>query len=351
MSKKNYCSCPYCESVFVLRSSISKVICGNCGELFDANLNLVVRVGNKFVPDVSIPPADTSVSEQSADAESAISRQSRHAHNRESDINLKIEAKGEPAGRNRRPGFSQEPAVAEERTETDPNRLKDNQNQHSIERSQAGDSATLTGSHGHSRGKLKPKRKYPWQTSAISPDSPHGFDQKLKQKNQVNDLMADRKNPFSTIAWSTVTIAFLSILVVQIEAFAIPKYAQDSKYRPYLSAFCKIVRCTLPLYKDAANLTLMHTTIEFHPSEPGAVRIAVKLVNEAEHPQPYPEIQLTLTDKFGRVVGKRIYEPSVYLLGDAENIMNPGQLSSVFLDLAKPHENAHGFTVDVVDGI
>ena len=92
----------------------------------------------------------------------------------------------------------------------------------------------------------------------------------------------------------------------------------------------------------------MHTSIELHPSQPGAVRIQVKLINEAEHFQPYPELQLTLTDKFGRIVGRRIYEPPVYLPDDVENKMASGLLSSVNLDLAKPHENAYGFAVDVV---
>ena len=89
-------------------------------------------------------------------------------------------------------------------------------------------------------------------------------------------------------------------------------------------------------------------SIDLHPDEPGALKITVKLVNQATFAQPYPDLQLTLTDRVGRVVGRRSFSPDFYLQRDAANTLDPGELGSVEFDLARPHEKAVGFVVDIV---
>jgi len=360
MNDQNYCSCPFCESVFILRQSLSKVICGNCGEMFDAHLNRVIRVGNKFVPDVGIHSPDRSPGDSSSPgialrgqrgSAPSLAENSHGLDHRES-LNLKTESRpGKKAQKGKAPylrgptiaipGSTQtameervDPALAEPIAFT-----QDIHEKPHDEPSKSPVPPRFTGKAGKKRAK---RRK-----DALSGSS-HDLDRMQRQTSQVTNLIADRRNPISTFAWSVACIAFLTILVMQIEAFAVPKYGQATKYRPYLEAFCAVTSCELPMFEDSENLKLMHTSIELHPSQPGAVRIRVKLINEAKHPQPYPKLQLTLTDRFGRIVGKRVYEPSVYLPDDVENKMGSGLFSSVKLDLAKPHENAYGFAVDVV---
>ena len=68
--------------------------------------------------------------------------------------------------------------------------------------------------------------------------------------------------------------------------------------------------CDLPLQKNLYGFTLTHTKIDLHPTQPGAMRLTVKLVNEAEFEQAYPALQLTFTDRVGRVVGRRTFGPA-----------------------------------------
>jgi len=349
------------------------VICGNCGEMFDAELNRVIRVGNKFVPDVGIPTSSgsstgTSKHENKVQSQSASSpkpRTENHSEpNRDEALNLRTESRATSKPQNDQEIYFQEPTITLPDDAGFRSDLPYGQNSEEGEwadsdMAEQADPRLFVEEFQHDSKNVSPKSpispEFSGKTkkgrsrkrSEKSPKSSHGLDRMHRQKSRIANLIADRNNSMSTMVWSIVSIALLSMLIMQIEAFAVPKYAQATKYRPYLAAFCKLIQCELPMFEDVENLKLIHTSIDPHPSQPDAVRIQIKLINEAEHPQPYPGLQLTLTDKFRRVVGKRIYEPSVYLPDDVENKMISGRLSMVILDLAKPHENAYGFAVDV----
>jgi len=164
----------------------------------------------------------------------------------------------------------------------------------------------------------------------------------------VDQYIMDRPHPLSNIFWFFVAAAFVVLLGLQVKYFFVERYAQDDRYRSYLSLFCRVAQCNLPPRRDTYRYTITNTRIDLHPEEPGALRITVKLLNQAKFEQPYPELQLTLTDRVGRVVGRRIFDPGFYLASDQRPQLAPGELGAVTFDLARPHEKAVGFVVDVV---
>ncbi|MGI9316464.1 MAG: DUF3426 domain-containing protein [bacterium] len=164
----------------------------------------------------------------------------------------------------------------------------------------------------------------------------------------VDQFIMDRPNPLASILWFFISAAFVILLGLQVKYFFVERFAQDERYRSYLSFFCKIAQCDLPPRRDAYRFTITNTRIDLHPDEPGALRITVKLLNQADFEQPYPELQLTLTDRVGRVVGRRTFEPEFYLSAGQHPQLAPGELGAVSFDLARPHEKAVGFVVDVV---
>lgn len=164
----------------------------------------------------------------------------------------------------------------------------------------------------------------------------------------VDQYIMDRPHPLASIFWFFVAVGFIVLLGLQVKYFFVERFAQDDRYRSYLTLFCKVARCELPPRRDAYLFTITNTRIDLHPEEPGALRISVKLLNQADFEQPYPELQLTLTDRVGRVVGRRIFDPEFYLSVDQYPKLAPGELGAVSFDLARPHEKAVGFVVDIV---
>lgn len=166
--------------------------------------------------------------------------------------------------------------------------------------------------------------------------------------NGVDDYIVDRPNPLATFFWFVIALGFVFLLGLQVRTYFVERYAQDERFRPYLSLFCRVAACELPVRRDTYRFAITHTRIDLHPDEPGALRITVKLVNQAPFSQPYPDLQLTLTDRVGRVVGRRTFSADFYLPERKENLLESGELGTVEFDLASPHEMAVGFVVDIV---
>ena len=164
----------------------------------------------------------------------------------------------------------------------------------------------------------------------------------------VDDYIAPRPNPLVNLLWSLAAFVLLILLGWQVKYLVMEKYAQHENYRSYLAEFCKVAGCELPLLRDSSRFTLTHTEVKLHPYMPGAIRITVKLVNEATFDQPYPDLQLTLTDKNGRIVGRRRFPPGDYLKAEQSDMLGSGELGVVQFGLARPHEKAVGFDIDIV---
>ncbi|NKB64611.1 MAG: DUF3426 domain-containing protein [Gammaproteobacteria bacterium] len=208
-----------------------------------------------------------------------------------------------------------------------------------------------TGGQGHESSKKRSKSRWGKNRSVdgagLSVNSYEQTSLGRMKTNGVDEYIGKRSNPLATIVWSLVTVIFLFLLGVQVKYFFVEKYEQHETYRKYLVGFCKIAGCELSPRREPYSFTLTYTRIELHPKQPGSLRVTVKMVNEAQFAQPYPDLQLTLTDKVGVVVGRRIYSPDLYLPPDQENLIEPGSLREVMFDLLRPHETAVGFVVAV----
>ena len=168
------------------------------------------------------------------------------------------------------------------------------------------------------------------------------------RENTAHEYIKDRSKPLITVVWCIACVGLLALLTLQIKYFYVEKFAQDQSLRKYLSGFCKIARCELPPFESPDLFTIADTKIDLHPNHPDALRVAVKLINQAGHSQPYPDLQITLTDQAGRVVGRRSFSPQAYLAAGAENMVGGGERVSLLFELARPHEKAVGFAVHVV---
>ncbi len=166
--------------------------------------------------------------------------------------------------------------------------------------------------------------------------------------NGVDHYINPRSNPLSSLLWGVVGVVFLALLGWQVKYFFVDQYARHEGYPSYLAGWCEVIAC--PPRRAPSRFTLTHTRVGLHPVAPGALRVTVKLVNEAAFAQPYPDLQLTLTDRDGRIVGRRAFPPARYLGEGQPGSLASGELGILRLDLARPHEKAVGFEVDIVTG-
>ena len=401
MSQNGFCSCPECAAVLRLTAAqlehTGLVRCGACEKTFLAVDHRVMETESGFVPwksgglqdeegpenhsmEQSVSPEITESSgkspsgkprshetqpddpyqgEHSAGAEDPLTDPLPDPDGETSqspEIRNPFAEDGETSG-NRveaetdRPG--PDPAPGETGTREDNRLFRDNDYVTDFDRahyetfSASDDSRdqpeSRSGSHGESFPGSHEAGVDPFSEKPPSSEASLGID-----RSEVDQYIVDQPNPLVTFTWFLVIAGFVFLLGLQVKYFFVEKYAQNEHYRPYLELFCKVAACDLPPQKNLYGFTLTHTKIDLHPTQPGAMRLMVKLVNEAEFEQAYPALQLTFTDRVGRVVGRRTFGPGLYLPKETENRIGRGEYVTILFDLARPHGKAVGFVVDIV---
>ena len=83
--------------------------------------------------------------------------------------------------------------------------------------------------------------------------------------------------------------------------------------RPWLLSACQLLRVPPPQVRDLALLQLGARDIRPHPDVPGALLISATLRNRAPWTQPYPPLEVSLSDLSGKPVALRVFAPDAYL--------------------------------------
>ena len=156
-----------------------------------------------------------------------------------------------------------------------------------------------------------------------------------------------RRQPLKTAAWILAAVALVGAGLWQAKTYYLGSLSQVSALRPYVAALCDVLSCSVPPRSAFNLIDLVGTSVNTHPDTPGALRVSVNLVNRAEFEQAYPPLEITLSDKSGRIVGRRTYLPEDYLT-DPASLLVPKVIQEVDIDLAQPSENAVGYEIQLV---
>ncbi len=143
-----------------------------------------------------------------------------------------------------------------------------------------------------------------------------------------------------------LAIALLAALGLQLAVFRSTELANALPgLRPLLEMVCRQVPCRYNGPVDVDRIQLASRDIRDHPAEPGALQIKATLVNKAPFAQPFPDMEITLSDLAGSVVARRRFTPPEYL-GSYWHpflLMRPDQPVQITLDVLNPGQDAVNF--------
>lgn len=153
-------------------------------------------------------------------------------------------------------------------------------------------------------------------------------------------------NPYRTApGWYVAVVALALLLLAQVAWVQRDLLLGDPRTRPLLEAACARIGCTLPPRADPGALRILSRDIRPHPAVPGALIISASLQNGAEHAQPWPIIEITLSDLNENRVAMRRFLPVDYL-SDPDRIevgLPAGALFSLSLEVEDPGRDAVAF--------
>jgi predicted Zn finger-like uncharacterized protein len=106
-----------------------------------------------------------------------------------------------------------------------------------------------------------------------------------------------------------------------------------------------------PVWKDPAGAVsayrLQKWGVTGDPQADGTLQVRASLVNMAAQPRPYPLLRVTLTDRFGALVGRREFGAAEYLHTSPASLLAPGEKVDAVLDILDPGKDAEGFEIEV----
>ena len=141
-----------------------------------------------------------------------------------------------------------------------------------------------------------------------------------------------------------VVIALALLLALQLLLADRARLAGDAHWRPLLLALCAPLRCELPPWREPAAFTLVQRDVRQHPTRPGALRVSATFRNDARWSQPWPRLDLTLSDANGRPAGERSFKVDEYLGGaPSQPELASGESATVAMDILEPASGIVGY--------
>lgn len=148
--------------------------------------------------------------------------------------------------------------------------------------------------------------------------------------------------------WVIVCTALTLLLAGQLAWAERGVLIRDATVGGWLRSTCTTLGCQLPLIAAPAQLRLLASNVQAHPSVPGALMISASVRNDAAFAQPYPVLTITLSDAQGQRLAMRRLRPHEYL--DDRSILQrglaPGATTVLLLEVEDPGDKAVAFQFD-----
>jgi len=153
------------------------------------------------------------------------------------------------------------------------------------------------------------------------------------------------------LLWRLALVVLLLALIIQLAIMqAGPLAAIWPPVRPYIAQLWQQMGHEPPWQREVDRLRVLRSDVRENPERPGTLLVTVTLLNEALFEQPFPLIELTLGDATQALVGRRRFEPAIYLGREWQQpaFMPLGVPVDVVLELASSHDQAAAFTIKLL---
>lgn len=145
--------------------------------------------------------------------------------------------------------------------------------------------------------------------------------------------------------WRYANLLLVFAILAQIAFATRATWLDDARIRPWLDAACERLACRLPPRRDVAQIALVARDVRPHPSEPGALVISATMLNRASFSQPYPTLEIVLSNLDEQRIAMRRLAPQDYL-NDTRALargLPAGATATIDLEVSDPGKQAVAF--------
>ena len=150
------------------------------------------------------------------------------------------------------------------------------------------------------------------------------------------------------VFWMLGNFLLLLVLLGQVVFFYGGELSAGSpELRAGAEQICRMLGCPIRPRQDVRLIDLADARVGPHPTYDQALRVRATLVNRAGFVQPYPLLEVTLTDSEGVTIARRSFAPAEYLGKTAapQNGMPVNVAVAVSLDVTQPTGRGVGYEI------
>ena len=150
-----------------------------------------------------------------------------------------------------------------------------------------------------------------------------------------------------TLLWRLLALLLTLALVAQVGWLLRAALVRNAVTRPWLLDVCRVLAVPPPQVRDLALLRLDARDIRRHPDAPDALLISATLHNTAPWTQPYPLLEVRLSDLAGHAVAARVFAPTTYLpdAALATRGLPPDARAAISIEIRDPGRQAVAFEI------
>jgi hypothetical protein len=142
------------------------------------------------------------------------------------------------------------------------------------------------------------------------------------------------------------SVLLLTLLSLQIVLAKRDTLAVYPEWRPLLSQLCLIASCRLEAWRQPEAFVPVAQSVAADRRQSGVLRVSLSFRNDAQWPQPWPQIEIRLNDVNGDALGMRRFTPEEYLNNGSSPDIKPGQTVSVEIALQETSGKAADFAIE-----
>lgn len=145
-----------------------------------------------------------------------------------------------------------------------------------------------------------------------------------------------------SLAWGVLSLFALILLTAQYIWFERSTLAHQPQLGFIYNELCKRVECNLQTPYSAEQIKTQQLVVQEHPRYQGALVVSLLLQNQASFQQTYPAIRLSFSDRKGKLISQRLFQPDDYLAESKIDInsMPVNQSVQVQMDILDPGRRA-----------
>jgi hypothetical protein len=113
--------------------------------------------------------------------------------------------------------------------------------------------------------------------------------------------------------------------------------------RPVLLAACNIAGCTVPAIQNINDIEQLSSRMTAMTGNAEGLKVSSILVNRSIRSQAFPAIELTLTDRAGNTISRRVVTQDKYLNEGNDAEMKPNEAVDINIRFKTPSIRVDGF--------